>query len=42
MAAHSSSVTVTPWRFAVSFMAAAGTISVVRCKKPSGSGVPLR
>ena len=42
MAAASSSVTVTPHSLAQERRASAGTISVTRFLKPSGSGVPLR
>ena len=37
-----NSVTLTPNSFAFSFTAGTGSMSVVRFRKPSGSGVPLR
>ena len=42
MTAAMNSVTLTPNSFALAFTASTGSISVVRSRKPSGSGVPLR
>lgn len=41
MTAAMNSVTLTPNSFAFSLTAGTGSMSVVRFKKPSGSGVPL-